>query len=136
MRFSTYYRHSVHGVANKNIEKTMRRKITHGLVCVPLVLVLFVTSVLFYASNNNGYETTEASVPGFSLPSFKHVTKSLVELGAMDEISAHILFFNRIPKSGSEMLALLIEWLEGWNNFRHVRLKSDKKKLTRLEQVF
>jgi len=35
-----------------------------------------------------------------------------------------VLFFFRIPKTGSEMIALLLQWLQGTNNFRHIRLRS------------
>ncbi|XP_044732111.1 uronyl 2-sulfotransferase-like [Chrysoperla carnea] len=66
----------------------------------------------------------------------RYVTKSLLELGSVPELSDHIIFFNRIPKTGSEMLVMLIQWLQGHNNFRHVRLLNDanKRLLTRLEQ--
>ncbi|XP_059473937.1 heparan sulfate 2-O-sulfotransferase 1-like [Neocloeon triangulifer] len=49
-------------------------------------------------------------------------TKSLRELGATPEISQDFLFFNRVPKSGSEMFVLLMTWLQGKNGFRHYRL--------------
>lgn len=71
-----------------------------------------------------------------SSTSHKHVTKSLAELGTTPELSDHILFFNRIPKCGSEVLILLMQWLQGANNFQHVRLKGgNKRDLSRLEQV-
>lgn len=48
----------------------------------------------------------------------------------------HVLFFNRVPKSGSEMLVLLLQWLQARNGFRHVRLKNTVRRyLTREEQV-
>lgn len=66
----------------------------------------------------------------------KHVTKSLSELGKMPELSEYILFFNRVPKCGSEMLVLLMQRLQGLNNFIHFRLKgSNKRKLNEEEQV-
>lgn len=65
-----------------------------------------------------------------------HVTKSLAELGKMEEKNAHILFFNSVPKCGGEVVVLLLQWLQGWNSFRHVRLKGGKRRrLTRLEQA-
>lgn len=39
-------------------------------------------------------------------------------------MNERILFFNRVPKSGSEMLVLLLQWLQGDNIFRHIRLKN------------
>lgn len=66
----------------------------------------------------------------------RRVTKSLAELGQMDERNAHVVFFNAVPKCGSELLVLLMRWLQGWNNFRHVRLKGGTtRKLSRLGQV-
>ncbi|XP_046643144.1 heparan sulfate 2-O-sulfotransferase pipe-like [Daphnia pulicaria] len=35
-----------------------------------------------------------------------------------------ILFFFRVPKTGSEMTVLLLQWLQGINGFRHVRLQN------------
>lgn len=65
-----------------------------------------------------------------------HVTKSLAELGKMDEINSHILFFNSVPKCGGEVVVLLLQWLQGWNSFRHVRLRGGaRRRLSRLEQV-
>ena len=48
----------------------------------------------------------------------------------------HVLFFNRVPKCGSEMLVLLLQWLQARNGFRHVRLKNTvKRHLTTDQQV-
>ena len=48
----------------------------------------------------------------------------------------HVLFFNRVPKCGSEMLVLLLQWLQARNGFRHVRLKNTVKRyLTTDQQV-
>ncbi|KAK4313053.1 hypothetical protein Pmani_015574 [Petrolisthes manimaculis] len=46
-----------------------------------------------------------------------------------------LLFFNRVPKTGSEMLVLLLQWLQGYNTFRHIRLKNSvKRHLTYTQQ--
>lgn len=48
----------------------------------------------------------------------------------------HVLFFNRVPKAGSEMLVLLLQWMQGVNGFRHVRLPGgEKRRLNFVEQV-
>jgi hypothetical protein len=71
--------------------------------------------------------------------SFRRVTKSLSELRHginIPELSDHVLFFNRVPKSGSEMLVLLLQWLQGMNGFRHIRLRGGNvRKLNRMQQV-
>nr|XP_027227887.1 uronyl 2-sulfotransferase-like [Penaeus vannamei] len=47
-----------------------------------------------------------------------------------------MLFFNRVPKSGSEMLVLLLQWLQGENAFRHIRLRNSVRRfLSRDEQL-
>jgi dermatan/chondrotin sulfate uronyl 2-O-sulfotransferase UST len=51
------------------------------------------------------------------------------------ELSDHVVFFNRVPKTGSEMLVLLLQWLQGMNGFRHVRLGGGSiRKLNRMQQ--
>lgn len=47
-----------------------------------------------------------------------------------------MLFFFRVPKTGSEMTAMLLQWLQGVNNFRHVRLQNTvHRRLDMFEQV-
>jgi hypothetical protein len=47
-----------------------------------------------------------------------------------------ILFFFRVPKTGSEMTVLLLQWLQGINGFRHVRLQNTVyRRLDTFEQV-
>lgn len=120
--------------------RKMRRQMKVSWFTIPLFLVITISGT--FLLNNQRIQqysktTTPATVgPSFSLAPLKHVTKSLAELGPMDELNAYVLFFNRVPKCGSEMLVLLLQWLQGWNNFKHVRLKGgNKRKLNRIEQV-
>lgn len=47
-----------------------------------------------------------------------------------------ILFFFRVPKTGSEMTVLLLRWLQGVNNFRHIRLQNTvHRRLDSIDQV-
>ncbi|XP_018561941.1 uronyl 2-sulfotransferase-like [Anoplophora glabripennis] len=78
-----------------------------------------------FQSNRTTGRTTESS---FSLASMKHVTKSLAELGKMDDVNRHFLFLNHVPKCGSEILILLLQKLQGSNNYRHVRLTGGNKR--------
>ncbi|KAL0272168.1 UNVERIFIED_CONTAM: hypothetical protein PYX00_005247 [Menopon gallinae] len=65
----------------------------------------------------------------------KQVTKPMDADRRTFALSDHILFFNRVPKSGSEMLVLLLQWLQGLNGFRHVRLRGgEKRRLNLAEQ--
>lgn len=111
-----------------------------------LFLLLFSMCFFIFLFNQHGplssatylSVTTEASLGGVVPSVFnKHVTKSLAELGPMDEINRHTVLFNRVPRSGSEMLVLLMQWLQGWNGFRHIRLKGDDRgsRLSRVKQV-
>ncbi|XP_069691141.1 uronyl 2-sulfotransferase-like [Periplaneta americana] len=80
---------------------------------------------------------TFSNLPVVTSPSsFRKVTKSLAELRqSVTELSDHVLFFNRVPKSGSEMLVLLMQWLQGRNGFRHIRLPGgNARKLNRTQQ--
>lgn len=105
-----------------------------------LLFFLACAGFLYNFSDRMHYQppmATPASKVRFSgvLNTHKHVTKSLRQLGKMEDINKHIIFFNRIPHSGSEILVLLIQWLQGWNNFRHVRLKDGgKSQLSSLDQ--
>jgi hypothetical protein len=81
---------------------------------------------------------TRGSVP-IVTSSIRSVTKSLAELKrgiVIPELSDHVVFFNRVPKTGSEMLVLLLQWLQGMNGFRHIRLRGGSiRKLNRMQQV-
>lgn len=120
----------------------MRRTVrTSWLLLLLFVSLMFWTGVIFTSRSGQLLSkciksTTELSVVSHSLAPVRRVTKSLAELGKMDERNAHIVFFNAVPKSGSELVVLLLQWLQGWNNFRHVRLKGGTaRSLTRLQQV-
>ncbi|XP_066996205.2 heparan sulfate 2-O-sulfotransferase pipe [Anabrus simplex] len=73
-----------------------------------------------------------------AVPAARHITKSLAELrneGPVPELSDHVLFFNHVPKAGGEMLVLLLQWLQGLNGFRHVRLRGGAhRRLSRADQ--
>ncbi|KAL1498115.1 hypothetical protein ABEB36_008968 [Hypothenemus hampei] len=89
-------------------------------------------SLLSYMGNTTEslrkHLTSSVSVP-------KHITKSLKQLGKMDEVNKHFLFLNSVPKSGSEILVFLLERIQGENNFKHVRLKGgNKRKLNKIQQ--
>ena len=86
-----------------------------------MFLAIFVCSVLgwyYYSVNGNCI---------FGL-SHHHLDKP--------EKVKEILFFFRVPKTGSEMTVLLLQWLQGINSFRHVRLQNTvHRRLDTFEQV-
>lgn len=44
------------------------------------------------------------------------------------------LLYNRVPKSGSEMFVLLLQWLQGYNGYKHVRLPNKLERRLELNQ--
>ena len=53
-----------------------------------------------------------------------------------NHLNEDVLFFNRIPKTGSEMIVLILQWLQNKNDFKHIRLKNTKNRhLSHEEQV-
>ncbi|KAF7275078.1 hypothetical protein GWI33_012204 [Rhynchophorus ferrugineus] len=65
----------------------------------------------------------------------RYTTKSMSELGKMDDINPHFLFINWMAGNGAEILVFLLEKVQGMNSFRHVRLKeTPAKHLTSSEQ--
>ncbi|XP_028133601.1 heparan sulfate 2-O-sulfotransferase pipe-like isoform X1 [Diabrotica virgifera virgifera] len=104
-------------------------------------IILFFTIILsasmFFKKEDIGLtKTTPKTTEGaLSLANSKHVTKSLTQLGRMDEVNRHLLFLNHVPKCGTEILILLLQKLQGYNNYRHVRLKyGNKRLLSNLQQ--
>lgn len=80
--------------------------------------------------------TIQTNTKDVSVASFNHVTKSMAELGKMDEVNKYFLFLNHVPKSGSEVLIVLLQHLQGVNSFKHVRLKGGiRKVLANFQQV-
>lgn len=113
----------------------MRRRFRVSYLLL-LILIIATTTITLILQLNNQQGDSVAAATGNPLLAVPHVTKSLAELGKMEEKNAHVLFFNSVPKCGGEVVVLLLQWLQGWNSFRHVRLKGGKRrKLTRLEQV-
>ena len=86
-----------------------------------LILAIFVCSILgwyYYTVNGNCV---------FALPHH--------QLDKPEKVK-EILFFFRVPKTGSEMTVLLLQWLQGINGFRHVRLQNTiHRRLDTFEQV-
>lgn len=51
-------------------------------------------------------------------------------------INKHVLMLTRVPGAGSELLILLLQRLQGFNAFKHIRLPpGDSGLLTSLRQV-
>lgn len=70
---------------------------------------------------------------------YRYVTPSLAELGGrgnLPEMNKHVLMLTRVPGAGAELLVLILQRLQGYNAFKHIRLPpGDSGLLTTLQQV-
>ncbi|XP_043494605.1 uronyl 2-sulfotransferase-like [Polistes fuscatus] len=69
---------------------------------------------------------------------YRYVTPSLAELGGrgnLPEMNKHVLMLTRVPGAGAELLVLILQRLQGYNAFKHIRLPpGDSGLLTTLQQ--
>lgn len=69
----------------------------------------------------------------------RYVTPSLAELGELGVPPAtnkDVLMVTRVPGAGSELLVLMLQRLQGYNAFKHIRLPpGDEGILNSLQQV-
>lgn len=97
-----------------------------------LVLNKIQINRVYYAKTTDKTPELYSSSPVFG----KYVTKSMVELGQMDRINRNVVFFNQVPNCGAELLVFLLQKLQGFNNYRHVRLKGEVETvLSKIEEV-
>lgn len=121
--------------ARKSLERPWFSLLLVAFICLGVFRVLEDPQKKQLRKSGRYYdsEITEATL---SQDVFSHVTKPLNLARHGTGFSDHVLLFNRVPKSGSEMLVLLLQWLQGANGFRHVRLPGgEHRKLSILEQV-
>ncbi|GAB1864012.1 Uronyl 2-sulfotransferase [Camponotus japonicus] len=52
----------------------------------------------------------------------RYVTPSLAELGDIPYKYKHVLMLTRIPGTGAELMVLILQRLQGYNAFKHIRL--------------
>ncbi|KAM0732721.1 Uronyl 2-sulfotransferase [Formica fusca] len=65
----------------------------------------------------------------------RYVTPSLAELGDIPYKYKHILMLTRIPGTGAELIVLILQRLQGYNAFKHIRLPpSDYEFLSAVQQ--
>lgn len=69
----------------------------------------------------------------------RYITPSLAELsgrGRLPYMYKHVLMLTRVPGAGGELMVLLLQRLQGYNAFKHIRLPSgDHGLLSTLQQV-
>jgi hypothetical protein len=119
------------------------RRLNYRTLLVLVIVISCAGTFLLIMQKSINLERNVVTRTGGSVPivtsSLRSVTKSLAELRRgieIPELSGHVVFFNRVPKTGSEMLVLLLQWLQGMNGFRHIRLGGGSvRKLNRMQQV-
>ncbi|KAL0122764.1 hypothetical protein PUN28_007454 [Cardiocondyla obscurior] len=65
----------------------------------------------------------------------RYVTPSLAELSDLPYKHKHVLMLTRVPGAGAELMVLILQRLQGYNAFKHIRLPSgDHELLSSLQQ--
>lgn len=70
----------------------------------------------------------------YTAASQRMVTKSMAEREKMDEINGYFLFLNQVPNCGGEFLVFLLQKLQGFNNYRHVRMRRGPQVVSEVDQ--
>ncbi|KAK0175243.1 hypothetical protein PV327_009007 [Microctonus hyperodae] len=87
-------------------------------------------------TSKNNYELKNKFTT--TIQAHRYVTQSLAELGIYGMppmINKHVLMLTRVPGAGTELLILLLQKLQGFNAFKHIRLPpGDNGLLTSLQQ--
>ncbi|KAK0070898.1 hypothetical protein PV325_013904, partial [Microctonus aethiopoides] len=113
------------------------------LVSVTLFLIVFDAKLFsnifldyYEDTSKNNYELKKKFTT--TIQAHRYVTQSLAELGIYGMppmINKHVLMLTRVPGAGSELLILLLQRLQGFNAFKHIRLPpGDGGLLTSLQQ--
>ncbi|KAG7188602.1 hypothetical protein KM043_008230 [Ampulex compressa] len=69
------------------------------------------------------HDARERLIPDVQV--YRHVTPSLAELGArrvLSKTNENVLMVTRVPEAGAELLVLILQRLQGFNAFKHIRL--------------
>lgn len=102
-----------------------------------LIVLLYSGSLLLKRNQHEVYFERTTSEPSLMLTtstSFRYVTKSLKELGKMDDINKYVLLLNHAPYCGAEVLIFILQKLQGKNSYRHVRLKDSPAEALNISQ--
>ncbi|XP_076679518.1 uronyl 2-sulfotransferase [Andrena cerasifolii] len=105
-----------------------RGYLTSAAICSTLLFIaLNSKSALEYTNDSRG--DTEKHYAGEqeinNAQTYRYVTPSLAELGArrsLSKMNKHILMLTRVPDAGAELLVLILQRLQGYNAFKHIRL--------------
>ncbi|XP_064105763.1 heparan sulfate 2-O-sulfotransferase pipe-like [Macrobrachium nipponense] len=104
-----------------NLTAQMRMRLRVLCSCMALILVGYagVTHLMVQHAFSRDRRDQERKLSAQRQDATPHGSEYIAQ-----HLSEQILFFNRVPKTGSEMLVLLLQWLQGENTFRHIRLRN------------
>lgn len=97
---------------------------------------LTLSSLNLFKKNKNHFEIMEF-ISKFQ--AHRSVTPSMAELGIhglLAETNEDVMMLTRVPGTGVEILVLILQRLQGYNAFKHIRLPpGDNGLLSSLQQV-
>ncbi|XP_076241146.1 uronyl 2-sulfotransferase [Calliopsis andreniformis] len=105
-----------------------------------LFVVLNSKSTIEFTNNSRGYVEKRYSGEQKinNVQTYRYVTPSLAELGvrrSLPKMNEHILMLTRVPDAGAELLVLILQRLQGYNAFKHIRLpRGDYGSLSTLQE--
>ncbi|CAK9827188.1 Heparan sulfate 2-O-sulfotransferase 1 [Anthophora retusa] len=106
-----------------------RGLLTSVVACLTVFLIVFNSKSTIEIANDSGSGIEKPYVRGPDIRrdqiSFRYVTPSLAELAARGNLpksNRHILMLTRVPEAGAELLVLILQRLQGYNAFKHIRL--------------
>ncbi|XP_043259976.1 uronyl 2-sulfotransferase-like [Colletes gigas] len=105
-----------------------RSVLTSVTVCSTVLFIVLRSKSTTEFDNHSGDDTEkryEKEQDNNNGQTYRYVTPSLAELGvrrSMTEMNKHILMLTRVPDAGAELLILILQRLQGYNAFKHIRL--------------
>ncbi|XP_076629951.1 uronyl 2-sulfotransferase [Colletes latitarsis] len=105
-----------------------RSFLTSVTVCSTVLFIVLRSKSTTEFDNHSGDNTEKRYAKEQDISNgqtYRYVTPSLAELGvrrSMSEMNKHILMLTRVPDAGAELLILILQRLQGYNAFKHIRL--------------
>ncbi|XP_016919894.2 uronyl 2-sulfotransferase-like [Apis cerana] len=105
-----------------------RGLVTGVAACLTVFFIILNLKSTIETVNNSGINIKEPYVGEQNIhkdQTYRYVTPSLAELaarGALPKMNKHILMLTRVPDAGAELFVLLLQRLQGYNAFKHIRL--------------
>ncbi|XP_076645982.1 heparan sulfate 2-O-sulfotransferase 1 isoform X2 [Halictus rubicundus] len=118
-----------------------RRFLSSLAVCSTVLFVVFRSRPTVEFANDPNTDTGKRSAGQRQIDkgqTYRYVTPSLAELGprrSVPKMNTDILMLTRVPNAGAELLVLMLQRLQGYNAFKHIRLPpGDHRLLSSLQE--